>query len=91
MAVGLPVCAPSLDGERVNSGGAGCTSTIPWRPNRRFIPTIPTNAVIGLSGYVTAEDGEILAFAFLYNGTDRFSARETIDLMGPTMAGFSRE
>lgn len=50
-----------------------------------------TNTVIGLSGYVTAEDGEILAFAFLYNGTDRFAARETIDQMGPTMAGFWRE
>ncbi len=50
-----------------------------------------TNEVIGLSGYVTAENGEILAFAFLYNGTDRWHARETIDAMGPTLAAFSRE
>lgn len=50
-----------------------------------------TNAVIGLAGYVTAENGEIMAFSFLYNGTDRFNARETIDAMGPTMAGFWRE
>jgi D-alanyl-D-alanine carboxypeptidase/D-alanyl-D-alanine-endopeptidase (penicillin-binding protein 4) len=50
-----------------------------------------TNDVIGLSGYVTAENGEILAFAFLYNGKDRSHARETIDAMGPTMAAFSRE
>jgi D-alanyl-D-alanine carboxypeptidase/D-alanyl-D-alanine-endopeptidase (penicillin-binding protein 4) len=50
-----------------------------------------TNDVIGLSGYVTAENGEILAFAFLYNGNDRWHARETIDAMGPTMAAFSRE
>lgn len=49
-----------------------------------------TNDVIGLSGYVTAENGEILAFAFLYNGRDRWGARETIDAMGPTMAAFSR-
>ncbi len=49
-----------------------------------------TNDVISLSGYVTAENGEILAFAFLYNGTDRWNARETIDAMGPTMAAFSR-
>lgn len=49
-----------------------------------------TNEVIGLSGYVTAENGEILAFAFLYNGNDRAYARETIDAMGPTMAGFWR-
>lgn len=50
-----------------------------------------TNDVIGLSGYVTAENGEILAFAFLYNGKDRWHARETIDAMGPTMAAFSRD
>lgn len=50
-----------------------------------------TNDVIGLSGYVTAENGEILAFAFLYNGRDRWHARETIDAMGPTMAAFSRD
>ena len=50
-----------------------------------------TNEVIGLSGYVTAENGEILAFAFLYNGVDRWHARETIDAMGPTMAAFFRD
>lgn len=50
-----------------------------------------TNDVIGLGGYVTSENGEILAFAFLYNGNDRWHARETIDAMGPTMAAFSRE
>ena len=50
-----------------------------------------TNAAIGLAGYVTAENGEIMAFSFLYNGTDRFHARETIDAMGPTIAGFWRE
>lgn len=50
-----------------------------------------TNEVIGLSGYVTAENGEILAFAFLYNGRDRWHARETIDAMGPTMAAFWRD
>ena len=49
-----------------------------------------TNEVIALSGYVTAENGELLAFAFLYNGTDRWNARETIDAMGPTLAAFSR-
>lgn len=49
-----------------------------------------TSVVVGLSGYVTAEDGEVLAFAFLYNGSDLSRARETIDAMGPTMASFSR-
>ena len=50
-----------------------------------------TADVIGLSGYVTAENGEILAFSFLYNGKDRWHARETIDAMGPTMAAFWRD
>ncbi len=50
-----------------------------------------TDNVIGLAGYVTAENGEILAFAFLYNGRDRWHARETIDAMGPTLAAFSRD
>jgi serine-type D-Ala-D-Ala carboxypeptidase/endopeptidase (penicillin-binding protein 4) len=49
-----------------------------------------TNDVLGLAGYVTAENGEILAFAFLYNGRERWAARETIDAMGPTMAAFTR-
>ncbi len=49
-----------------------------------------TNDVIALSGYVTAENGELLAFAFLYNGSDRWNARETIDVMGPTLASFRR-
>jgi D-alanyl-D-alanine carboxypeptidase/D-alanyl-D-alanine-endopeptidase (penicillin-binding protein 4) len=49
-----------------------------------------TNAVISLAGYVTAESGELLAFAFIYNGTDRWNARLTIDAMGPTLASFVR-
>lgn len=49
-----------------------------------------TNEVISLSGYVTAENGELLAFALLYNGVDRWNARETIDAIGPTLAAFSR-
>ncbi|AHG89938.1 D-alanyl-D-alanine carboxypeptidase/D-alanyl-D-alanine-endopeptidase [Gemmatirosa kalamazoonensis] len=49
-----------------------------------------TNDVIGLGGYVTAENGEVLAFSFLFNGHDRWNARATIDRMGATMAAFSR-
>lgn len=49
-----------------------------------------TNSVISLAGYVTAESGELLAFAFIYNGTDRWNARLTIDAMGPTLASFVR-
>ena len=50
-----------------------------------------TNTVISLGGYVTAEDGEVLAFSFIYNGADRWNAKETIDRMGATLAGFVRE
>jgi D-alanyl-D-alanine carboxypeptidase/D-alanyl-D-alanine-endopeptidase (penicillin-binding protein 4) len=49
-----------------------------------------TNDVIGLAGYVTARDGEVLAFAFLYNGRDRWNAKEAIDVSGATLAGFVR-
>lgn len=49
-----------------------------------------TNNVIGLAGYVTAADGEVLAFTFLYNGADRWSAKSMIDIMGETLASFAR-
>ena len=50
-----------------------------------------TNSVASLAGYVTALNGEVLAFAFIYNGRDRFAARATMDRMGPTMANFYRD
>ncbi|HEU4628560.1 MAG TPA: D-alanyl-D-alanine carboxypeptidase/D-alanyl-D-alanine-endopeptidase [Gemmatimonadaceae bacterium] len=50
-----------------------------------------TDEVIALAGYTTAENGEILAFAFLYNGTDRWRARDAIDRMGETLSGFARD
>ena len=49
-----------------------------------------TNEVIALGGYVTAADGEVLAFSFTFNGRDRWNARATIDAMGATLAGFAR-
>ncbi len=49
-----------------------------------------TNDVIGLAGYVTARNGEVIAFAFLYNGRDRWNAKEAIDVSGATLAGFAR-
>lgn len=49
-----------------------------------------TNDVIGLAGYVTAHDGEVIAFTFLYNGRDRWTAKAMIDRMGMTLANFSR-
>jgi D-alanyl-D-alanine carboxypeptidase/D-alanyl-D-alanine-endopeptidase (penicillin-binding protein 4) len=50
-----------------------------------------TNDVISLGGYVTAIDGEILAFSFIYNGHDRWNAKSTIDGMGATLASFVRD
>ena len=50
-----------------------------------------TNDVIALAGYVTATDGEVLAFSFLYNGTDRWTAKATMDVMGETLASFGRD
>jgi D-alanyl-D-alanine carboxypeptidase/D-alanyl-D-alanine-endopeptidase (penicillin-binding protein 4) len=50
-----------------------------------------TNDVIGLAGYVTARDGEVIAFAFLYNGRDRWNAKDAIDVSGATLAGFARQ
>ena len=49
-----------------------------------------TNSVVSLGGYVTARDGELLAFALIYNGTDRWNARQAIDVVGATLAGFVR-
>jgi serine-type D-Ala-D-Ala carboxypeptidase/endopeptidase (penicillin-binding protein 4) len=49
-----------------------------------------TADVISLAGYVTSRSGELLSFAFLYNGRERWPARETIDAMGATLAGWAR-
>ena len=48
------------------------------------------NDVISLGGYVTAQDGELIAFAFIYNGWDRGRAKYTMDAMGATLASFVR-
>jgi D-alanyl-D-alanine carboxypeptidase/D-alanyl-D-alanine-endopeptidase (penicillin-binding protein 4) len=50
-----------------------------------------TNTVVALGGYVTAKDGEIIAFAFIYNGNDRWNAKATMDAMGATLANVVRE
>lgn len=49
-----------------------------------------TNEVASLGGYVTTRSGEPLAFAMIYNGTDLWRAREAIDAMAATLAGFAR-
>jgi D-alanyl-D-alanine carboxypeptidase/D-alanyl-D-alanine-endopeptidase (penicillin-binding protein 4) len=68
------------------------------RHRARFTPargnlhakTGTTNTVASLGGYVTAKDGEILAFSFLYNGSDRWNAKLAMDQMGATLAEFVR-
>lgn len=50
-----------------------------------------TNDVSSLAGYVTAKNGELLAFAMLYNGTDRWRARARMDRVGATLAAFARQ
>jgi D-alanyl-D-alanine carboxypeptidase/D-alanyl-D-alanine-endopeptidase (penicillin-binding protein 4) len=50
-----------------------------------------TDVVVALGGYVTAKDGEIVAFSFIYNGNDRWNAKATMDAMGATLANFVRE
>ena len=49
-----------------------------------------TNEVIALAGYVTAVNGEVLAFSFLYNGRDRRTAKSMIDVMSESLASFGR-
>jgi D-alanyl-D-alanine carboxypeptidase/D-alanyl-D-alanine-endopeptidase (penicillin-binding protein 4) len=49
-----------------------------------------TNDVIALAGYVTAANGEVLAFSFLYNGRDRWTAKSMIDVMSESLASFGR-
>jgi D-alanyl-D-alanine carboxypeptidase/D-alanyl-D-alanine-endopeptidase (penicillin-binding protein 4) len=50
-----------------------------------------TNTVAALGGYVTAKNGEILAFSLIYNGADRGNAKAAMDQVGNSMAEFVRE
>jgi len=50
-----------------------------------------TNTVAALGGYVTAKDGEVLAFSLVYNGADRWNAKSAMDQIGATMAEFVRK
>jgi D-alanyl-D-alanine carboxypeptidase/D-alanyl-D-alanine-endopeptidase (penicillin-binding protein 4) len=50
-----------------------------------------TNTVAALGGYVTAKNGEVLAFSLIYNGTDRGNAMAAMDRIGATMAEFMRQ
>jgi D-alanyl-D-alanine carboxypeptidase/D-alanyl-D-alanine-endopeptidase (penicillin-binding protein 4) len=50
-----------------------------------------TNTVAALGGYVTAKNGEVLAFSLIYNGNDRWNAKTAMDQIGNSMADFVRE
>jgi serine-type D-Ala-D-Ala carboxypeptidase/endopeptidase (penicillin-binding protein 4) len=50
-----------------------------------------TNTIAALGGYVTAKNGEVLAFSLIYNGADRWNAKTAMDEIGATMAEFVRE
>jgi D-alanyl-D-alanine carboxypeptidase/D-alanyl-D-alanine-endopeptidase (penicillin-binding protein 4) len=50
-----------------------------------------TNTIAALGGYVTARNGEVLAFSLIYNGTDRWNAKLAMDRIGTSMAEFVRE
>ena len=50
-----------------------------------------TNNIAALGGYVTARNGEVLAFSLIYNGTDRGNAMAAMDRIGATMAEFVRD
>ena len=75
---------------------AGETETLrhrmKWTPamGNLHAKTGTTNDVASLGGYVMARNGEQLAFSFIYNGKDRWRAKEAMDAMGATLASFSR-
>jgi D-alanyl-D-alanine carboxypeptidase/D-alanyl-D-alanine-endopeptidase (penicillin-binding protein 4) len=50
-----------------------------------------TNNIAALGGYVTARNGEVLAFSLIYNGSDRGNAMAAMDRIGATMAEFMRD
>ena len=75
---------------------AGRTETL--RRRMKYTPAMgnlhaktgTTNDVASLGGYVMSRDGEHLAFSFIYNGHDRWRAKEAMDAMGATLASYSR-
>lgn len=75
---------------------AGETETLRRRMRRTaamgnlHAKTGTTNDVASLGGYVTASNGEDLAFSVIYNGSNRWLARDAIDRIGVTLATFSR-
>ena len=75
---------------------AGRTETLrkrmKWTPamGNLHAKTGTTNDVASLGGYVTTKSGEQLAFSFIYNGRDRWRAKDSMDQLGVALASFSR-
>ncbi len=75
---------------------AGRTETL--RRRMKYTPAMgnlhaktgTTNDVASLGGYVTTRDGQVLAFSFIYNGNNRWRAKEAMDAMGATLASYQR-
>ncbi len=75
---------------------AGQTETLARRMRRTaamgnlHAKTGTTDVVTSLAGYVTATNGEDLAFSIIYNGDNRWRAQRSIDQIGVALAKFSR-
>jgi D-alanyl-D-alanine carboxypeptidase/D-alanyl-D-alanine-endopeptidase (penicillin-binding protein 4) len=75
---------------------AGQTETLRRRMRRStatgnlHAKTGTTDEVASLGGYVTARNGEDLVFSVIYNGGNRWRARDSIDRIGVALASFSR-
>lgn len=75
---------------------AGQTETLARRMRRTpamgnlHAKTGTTDVVTSLAGYVTATNGEDLAFSIIYNGDNRWRAQSSIDQIGVALAKFSR-
>jgi serine-type D-Ala-D-Ala carboxypeptidase/endopeptidase (penicillin-binding protein 4) len=77
----------AVEGESGTLRNRGRTS--PTRANLHA-KTGTTNSVASLGGYVTTRNGELLAFSYIYNGSDRWNARAAMDRMGVSLAEFTR-
>ncbi len=96
LLLGYTAAAPWGQVLRASLPVAGRTETL--RSRMRYTPaqgnlrakTGTTGEVTSLGGYVTAKDGEELAFSIIYNGRELWRARAAIDAMGVTLASFSR-
>jgi len=94
--LGYAAKAPWHDVLKQSLPVAGRTETL--RRRMKYTPAMgnlraktgTTNDVVSLGGYVTSRDGNALAFSFIYNGRDRWRAKEAMDAMGATLASYQR-